>query len=79
MTGTGIIQMQCCTLDGSSATFGKSPWYVEPAMTCVRVRSDRVSGPTTTTAGPRYLMKCHPVPVMVNRSMSSWDIRSKKS
>jgi len=75
MTGTEIIQMQCCTLGGSVATLGKMPWYVGPAMTRVCVRSERQSGPMTTTAGPRNLTKCHPDPVMVNRSMSELTLR----
>lgn len=41
-----------------------------PAMTRAWVRSDRQSGPTTAMAGPRYLTKCHPVPVTVNMSRS---------
>lgn len=75
-TGTDTIQMQCCTLGGSSATLGKMPWYVGPASTRLCVRSDRQSGPTTTTAGPRYLTKCQPAPVMVNRSRSDEMLRS---
>jgi hypothetical protein len=31
--------------------------------------SERQSGPTTTTPGPRYLTKCQPVPVIVKRSI----------
>src|SRR5437762_14187288 len=71
MTGTEIMRMQCWMLCGSIAILGKRPWYVGPAMTWCGFRSLRQSGPTTTTAGPRNLTKCHPVPVMVNRSLSS--------
>jgi hypothetical protein len=74
-TGTGINQRQCCTLGGRTATLGNKPWYVGPAMTWCGLRSDLQSGPTTTTDGPRYLMKCHPVPVTVKISMSSETLR----
>ncbi len=74
-TGTEIIQIQCCTLGGSSATLGNRPWYVGPASTRACVRSDRQSGPTTTIAGPRYLTKCQPAPVIVNRSWSVCTLR----
>lgn len=39
-------------------------------MTRLWFLSDLQSGPTTTTAGPRYLTKCQPWPVMVKRSVS---------
>lgn len=45
-------------------------------MTRFCVLSDRQSGPTTTTAGPRYLTKCQPAPVMVKRSWSELTLRS---
>lgn len=74
-SGTETIQMQCCTLGGSVATLGKMPWYVGPAMTRLCVLSDRQSGPTTATAGPRNLTKCQPCPVMVNMSRSLLTLR----
>lgn len=57
------------------ATLGNIPWYVGPAMTRFWFLSDRRSGPTTTTDGPRYLTKCHPVPVIVKRSRSWLTLR----
>jgi hypothetical protein len=38
------------------------PWYVGPAITWCGFLSERQSGPTTTTPGPRYLTKCQPPP-----------------